>query len=65
MQKAEGLNPNATYIKKNHPTGYEKTIKMHALEKWGDDYSMVVYMINKQSDALVNLVDNFRVRIQI
>ena len=58
--KAEGLNPNATYIKKNYPNEYEKTIKKHALEKWGDDYSMVIYMINKQSDALVNLVETFK-----
>lgn len=57
--KAEGLNSNASYIKKNYPTEYEQTLKKHALQKWNDDYEMVVYMINNQADALVELIDEF------
>ena len=34
-------------------------MRKQALEKWGDDYEMVVYMINNQADALINLIDDF------
>lgn len=57
---AEGLNSNASYIKKNYPSEYEKTLKKHALEKWNDDYEMVVYMINNQADDLVKLIEEFK-----
>lgn len=57
--KAEGLNSNASYIKKNYPTEYEQTLKKHALQKWNDDFEMVVYMINNQADALIELIDEF------
>ena len=57
---AEGLNSNASYIKKNYPTEYEQTLKRYALAEWNDDFSMVVYEINKQADALVKLVDEFK-----
>lgn len=57
--KAEGLNSNASYIKKNYPTEYEQTLKKYALQKWNDDYEMVVYMINNQADALIELIDEF------
>jgi hypothetical protein len=57
---ALGLNPNASYIKKNYPTEYEQTLKKYALAEWNDDFSMVVYQINKQADALVELIDGFK-----
>jgi len=53
------LNGNASYIKEKFPTEYEKTLKKYALKEWNDDYSMVVYEINNQADALVQLVNNF------
>jgi predicted RNA-binding protein len=53
------LNGNANYIKEKFPSEYEKTLKKYALKEWNDDYSMVVYEINKQADALVQLVNNF------
>ena len=58
--KAEGLNSNASYIKKNYPSEYEQTLKKHALAEWKDDYSMVVYEINKQADALIDLIEEFK-----
>lgn len=58
--KAQGLNSNGSYIKINYPDEYETTIKKQALKEWGDDYSMVVYEINKQADALFQLIDNFQ-----
>jgi len=56
---AQSLEANASYIKKNYSSDYEITIKKHALEEWGEDFSMVVYEINKQADALVELTDEF------
>jgi len=59
VAKAEGLNSNSSYIKSNYSKEYEQTLKKYALAEWKDDYSMVIYEINKQSDALVNLIDEF------
>ncbi|MFA7222795.1 MAG: hypothetical protein WC148_04680 [Bacilli bacterium] len=58
--KAEGLNANASYIKNNYPTEYEQTLKKQALQKWNDDYEMVVYMINNQADDLIKLIAGFK-----
>ena len=60
LVQAKGLNSNASYIKKNYPDEYENSLKKHALEKWNDDYEMVVYEINNQADALVELIENFK-----
>ncbi len=57
---AEGLNSNASYIKEKFPTEYEQTIRKHAIEKWETDYEMIVYMINNQSDALFELIKEFK-----
>jgi hypothetical protein len=59
IANAQGLDFNASYIKKNYPTEYEQTLKKHALEKWKDDFEMVVYMINNQADDLIDLIDEF------
>lgn len=55
----KGLNANANYIKTNFQIQYEDNLKSHALEKWNTDYSMVVYEINKQADAIFHLVKKF------
>ncbi len=57
---AQELNSNANHIRNNYSTDYEATLRKHALEKWGDDYRMVVYEINQQADALVELVKEFK-----
>jgi len=54
------LNSNAEYIKKNHSTQYENTLKKYALKEWNDDYSMVVWEINKQADALFEITNSFK-----
>ena len=59
LARTEGLNSNANYIKNKYSSEYEKTLKKHALEEWKDDFSMVVYEINKQADALIKLIDEF------
>lgn len=56
---SQGLNTNASHIKKVFPTEYENTLKKYALAEWNDDFSMVVYEINKQSDAIIQLIESF------
>jgi len=56
---AQELESQASYIKDNYPDDYQTTIRKHALEEWGNDFSMVVYEINKQSEALFELVNAF------
>ena len=57
---AQELNSNASYIKKNYPSEYEQTLKKYALIEWKDDFTMVVYDINKESDALMALIAEFK-----
>ncbi len=57
---SQELEENALRIKQNFNSGYESTIKKYALIKWKDDFSMVVYEINKQSDAVTNIVEKFK-----
>lgn len=54
------LNENAQFIKERHTNAYESNIKKYALLKWKDDYSMVLYEINKQSDALTSIIEIFK-----
>lgn len=67
---AGGLNNYAEFIKQKDITAYEKTIKKHAVEKWGDDHQMVVYTINQQCEAFMVLVqkndigDNYEIFIK-
>ncbi len=56
---AQSLSTNATYIKENFPEDYRKGIRQFAINQWGDDYEMVVYVINNQADKLVKLIDVF------
>ena len=57
---SQELEENALRIKQDYNSGYENTIKKYALIKWKDEFSMVVYEINKQSDALTNLIEKFK-----
>jgi len=53
---ADGLNSNALLLKNNIPDTYQ-AIKNRAVGEWGDDHTMVVYVINKQSDALFEVLE--------
>ncbi len=57
---AQQLNSNASFIKRNYPAEYSHILKKYALEKWNDNYEMVVYMINNQADALDGLINEFK-----
>lgn len=56
---AQELDSSAKYIKENFEADYKFSIRKHALSKWGEDFNMVVFEINKQSEALINLVSEF------
>lgn len=56
----EGLEHNAYQISSKYPVEFEATIKKHAIEKWDSEYEMVVYTINKQSDSLMELINEFQ-----
>lgn len=58
--KSQTLEKNATYIKTEYSKLYESTIRHHSLEKWNNDFVMVVYEINKQCDAIVELIKSFK-----
>lgn len=58
--EAQELNSNASYIKETYSAEYEQTLKKHALNKWEDDFNMVVHEINKQAEALVKFIDEFK-----
>ena len=49
------LESDALFIKNTHPKGYN-IIKYYAMQEWGNDHEMVVYQINNQSEALINLL---------
>ena len=49
------LNSNAQQLKDNGSTEY-KLIKKYAESEWGQDYKMIVYTINKQADALSEMI---------
>lgn len=57
---SQELDFNAKTIKEKYPDKYTNTIRTHAMSEWGTDYRMVVYEINKQSDALVELINAFK-----
>jgi hypothetical protein len=54
------LDSNALYLHDNYFPDYESTVKRHAQEEWGNDFQMVVFEINNQADALVELVEAFK-----
>jgi len=47
---AEGLNSNALFIKRNDQRLYSK-IKAIAIDDWGDDHGMILYVINNQANS--------------
>jgi 3'-phosphoadenosine 5'-phosphosulfate sulfotransferase (PAPS reductase)/FAD synthetase len=50
------LNTDAELIKSKAPKIYDG-IKCKAVNKWGNDNSMIVYSINKQSTAALDLAE--------
>ena len=57
---AQKLEKNALYFKENFSSLFQSNIIKLSLEKWKDDSTMVYNEINKQSDALADLLVNFK-----
>ena len=57
---SQELEFNASSIKKQYPIEYEQIIKTNALKEWKDDFPMVVFEINRQCNALVELINDFK-----
>ena len=53
VYSASKLNSNAKYLKLTYKLDYNATIRAGAVKEWANNHSMVVYEINKQSDALM------------
>ena len=56
----QSLSLNAQLIKQKYPSIYENNIKKYAMLEWKEDYAMVLYEINKQSDAVAYIFDNLK-----
>ena len=50
------LNETAKRVKSNLPIDYE-LLKKYAENKWNDDYEMIVYTINNQAEAMLEMVE--------
>lgn len=50
------LNSNANFVKEKSPVLYNQ-IKLLAGKQWEGDHQMMVYVINQQSDALVECLE--------
>ena len=48
----DGLNEDAQYLKDAAPDIYE-VVKQRAIKEWNDDHTMILYIINEQSTALL------------
>ena len=57
---AQELNKNARMIKEKFNYEYDNNFKYFALKEWKDDFAMVVYEINRQSDSYVELLDKLK-----
>ena len=56
--QAQELNREAKHISTSESFAKEyATIKDNAIKEWGSDSNMVVYEINKQSKAFIQLLD--------
>lgn len=53
MVAGQGLNKEAEMLKNASDTELYESIKKRALNKWGSDYDMVVFEINKQAKSLL------------
>ena len=57
---SQELNSQAQAIKIDLPKVYENILKKHAINKWGDNYQMVVHNINEQSSAIFKCLELFK-----
>lgn len=59
-QNHQELNRNALLLKNSESERLNETykdIKASAIDKWGSDHTMILYTINQQSNAFIEMVD--------
>jgi hypothetical protein len=54
------LNTNAKMIKEKFNYEYENNFKSFAVKEWKDDFAMVVYEINRQSDSYFEMMNKLK-----
>ena len=54
------LNTNAKMIKEKFNYEYENNFKSFAIKEWKDDFAMVVYEINRQSDSYFEMINKLK-----
>lgn len=57
---AQELNTNAKMIKEKFNYEYENNFKSFAVKEWKDDFAMVVYEINRQSDSYFEMMNKLK-----
>ena len=56
---AEELSQYALFFKTKYPKIYKNVFLKHATQKWSGNYSMIVFEINRQTNALFEVVHEF------
>lgn len=57
---AQKLEKNASFLKENFSSLFDSSIRKSSIDKWKEDSTMVYNEINKQSDALAELLVKFK-----
>ncbi len=57
---AQKLQKNASFLKENFSSLFDSSIRKTAIDKWKEDSTMVYNEINKQSDALADILVKFK-----
>ncbi len=60
LGNTQELNSEAKYIKEKYTYEYENNFKKFALTEWKDDYSMVVYEINRQASSFTQILQSLK-----
>lgn len=51
---AQGFNEETEFIKENYPEVYSEILTL-AVNEWGDNYSMSIFEVNRQSESFIKL----------
>ena len=57
---AQELSINSKLIKEKYNYEYENIFKHYAVKEWEEDYAMVLFEINRQSDSFIELINKLK-----
>lgn len=57
---AQELSINSKLIREKYNYEYEYIFKHYAVKEWGEDYAMVLFEINRQSDSFIELINKLK-----